>query len=72
MVFQTASLRLAHDLRSADLQVRIMLILFLTARILRAHDHEARWKRAVRKTMSGPGGPRSEEKMRHGVARSQQ
>jgi hypothetical protein len=43
-------------------------MIFRTARILRAHDHEARWKRAVRKTktMSGwvavyrdLGGPRS-------------
>jgi hypothetical protein len=24
-----------------------LLMLFWTARILRAHDHEARWKRAV-------------------------
>jgi hypothetical protein len=35
-----------------------LLMLFRTARILRAHDHEARWKRAV--YMSGTGVPRSQ------------
>jgi len=43
----------------------LMVFVFRTARILRAHDHEARWKRAVRKSMSGPGGPRSGKTSEH-------